>query len=49
MAWKQLDDDTEVLPFLESAPKEKKEKEGLPTEIIEQYLDDLLMTLSDEE
>ena len=41
----------ERLPFLEDAPeeKEKKEKKGLSAEVIEQYLDSIHMTLSDEE
>lgn len=41
----------ERLPFLEDAPeeKEKKEKKGLSAEVIEQYLDSIHMTISDEE
>ena len=48
MIWRQLECDTEVLPFLEAVQEENKEEEMTPEEI-EQLLDEFYTNLGDEE
>lgn len=48
MIWRQLECDTEVLPFLEAVPEEDEGEEMTPEEI-EQLLDEFYTNLGDEE